>query len=91
MSSEIPIDFYFDFLSPYSYLAFVQLKRIAKKNPDVEINYKPTLFPGLLNHWGQLGIQNVNDAKNKSDHRPCRNQAKERLDDIRCLEILQTP
>ena len=52
---EIELEFYFDFLSPYAYLLFVQLQRLVKRHPNVVITYKPTLFAGLLNHWGQLG------------------------------------
>ena len=34
------IDFYFDFISPYSYLAYKKIKLIDKKN-ELKINYKP--------------------------------------------------
>ncbi|MGZ0190002.1 MAG: DsbA family protein [Alphaproteobacteria bacterium] len=45
-------DWYFDFISPYAYLQFHQLHRLPK---DVEVCFRPVLFAGLLNHWGQLG------------------------------------
>ncbi len=45
-------DWYFDFLSPYAYFAFIQLDRLS---PKLEIQYRPVLFAGLLNHWGQKG------------------------------------
>src|SRR6266404_1462399 len=44
------IDWYFDFVSPYSYLCFHRLAGIS----PVMI-YKPVLFAGLLEHWGQKG------------------------------------
>lgn len=45
-------DWYFDFISPFAYLQFQQL---AKLPPGLVINYKPVLFAGLLDHWGQKG------------------------------------
>ena len=45
-------EWYFDFISPFAYLQSVQLARLA---PYVELDYKPVLFAGLLNHWGQKG------------------------------------
>lgn len=46
------IDWYFDFVSPYAYLC---LHRLGDLPTDVEINYRPVLFAGLLSHWGQKG------------------------------------
>ena len=45
------IDFYFDFISPYSYLAY---KKLSKLNIDskIIINYKPILLGGLHNLEG---------------------------------------
>ena len=40
------IDFYFDFISPYSYLAYKRLKLINNDN-KLNINYKPILLGGL--------------------------------------------
>ena len=42
------IDFYFDFISPYSYLAYKKIKLINKKD-ELRINYKPVLLGGLHN------------------------------------------
>jgi len=43
---------YFDFISPFAYLQNQQLETL----PGAEnIEFKPVLFAGLLNHWGQLG------------------------------------
>jgi len=44
------VDWYFDFVSPYSYISLYRLKEIP-----ATIVYKPVLFAGLLNHWGQKG------------------------------------
>lgn len=48
------ITFYFDFLSPYAYLAFEKLPE-ALKGISYSVTYKPLLFAGLLKHHGQLG------------------------------------
>jgi 2-hydroxychromene-2-carboxylate isomerase len=48
LSSMAKIDWYFDFVSPYSYLALHRL-------PAAGVSYKPVLFAGLLQHWGHKG------------------------------------
>ena len=45
-------EWYFDFISPFAYLQSEQLDQLA---PFVRLRYKPVLFAGLLNHWGQKG------------------------------------
>ena len=39
-------DFYFDFISPYTFLAYKKLK-LLNKNNKININYKPILLGGL--------------------------------------------
>ena len=46
-----PFDFYFDFVSPYSYLAHKQIKKIENKE-GVKISYNPILLGGLHNLHG---------------------------------------
>ena len=41
-------DFFFDFISPYSYLAHKQIRNIEYQY-NIEINYMPILLGGLLN------------------------------------------
>jgi len=41
-----PFDFFFDFISPYSYLAHKQIRKLEKEN-NIKINYKPILLGGL--------------------------------------------
>ncbi len=48
------VRFYFDFISPYAYLAWSDAKALAART-DTEVSFEPILFAGLLNHWGQLG------------------------------------
>ena len=43
------IDFYFDFISPYAYLAHKKIQLLPK---DIKINYKPILLGGLHNLEG---------------------------------------
>ncbi|MDJ0948270.1 MAG: 2-hydroxychromene-2-carboxylate isomerase [Alphaproteobacteria bacterium] len=46
------VHWYFDFISPFSYLQHELLHRL----PDtVEIVYEPVLFAGLLGRWGHKG------------------------------------
>ena len=45
------IDFYFDFVSPYSYLAHKRVRNVEKKN-NLKFNYKPILLGGLHNLAG---------------------------------------
>lgn len=44
------LNFYFDFLSPFSYFAWVKLEESKQKN-DFKIHYKPVALGPLLNHW----------------------------------------
>ena len=45
------IDFYFDFISPYSYLAHKKIQ-VIKKEKNIIFNYKPILVGGLHNLQG---------------------------------------
>jgi 2-hydroxychromene-2-carboxylate isomerase len=54
------VDWYFDFISPYSYLAFEALPAaLAGVEPAPAVRYRPVLFAGLLNHWGHKGPAEV--------------------------------
>ena len=44
-------NFYFDFLSPFSFFAFKRLSALS----GVTIHYKPVALGPLLNHWGIKG------------------------------------
>ena len=46
-----PFDFYFDFVSPYSFLAHKQIRKIENKE-RIKIKYKPILIGGLHNLHG---------------------------------------
>ena len=46
-----PFEFYFDFISPYSFLAHKELRKIEKKE-GIKIKYNPILLGGLHNLHG---------------------------------------
>ena len=46
--------FYFDPISPFAYLAFERLPQ-ALQGISYEVEYRPLLFAGLLQHWGNVG------------------------------------
>ncbi|HOB92790.1 MAG TPA: DsbA family protein [Aquabacterium sp.] len=48
------IDFWFDSLSPYAWLAFERLPQ-ALEGHSIAVNYQPLLLGGVLAHWGQKG------------------------------------
>ncbi len=48
------IDFYFDVISPYAWLAFERLPQ-ALEGHSVNLAYHPVLLGGVLGHWGQKG------------------------------------
>jgi 2-hydroxychromene-2-carboxylate isomerase len=60
----VSIDWYCDFVSPYSYIAMRRLRELPP------VNYKPVLFAGLLNHWGQKGPAEI-PAKRRWTYRWC--------------------
>ena len=46
------LDWYFDFVSPYSYL---QLQRLRELPKDATLAPRAILFAAVLDHWGQRG------------------------------------
>ena len=63
------IDFYFDFISPYSYLAHKKLKFLNKDN-KLNINYKPILLGGLHKLGGVIAPA-LNERKMKNMKNDC--------------------
>ena len=61
------IEFYFDFISPYSYLAYQKLKTLNKDN-FFKIVYKPILLGGLHNLGGitapAFNVRKMKNMKN---------------------------
>lgn len=50
----VRIDFHFDVISPYAWLAFMRLPE-AMAGLSHHVVYQPLLFAGVLAHWGQKG------------------------------------
>ena len=67
MTNEI--DFYFDFISPYSYLAYKKLLFLNKDN-NLNINYKPILLGGL-HKLGGITAPAFNERKMKNMKNDC--------------------
>ena len=63
------IDFYFDFISPYSYLAHKKLKYLNQNN-KLNINYKPILLGGL-HKLGGITAPAFNERKMKNVKNDC--------------------
>ena len=68
------VDFYFDFISPYSFLAFKKLKFLNKKN-KIDIIYKPILL-GALHKLGGITAPAFNERKMKNMKIDCELVAK---------------
>ena len=63
------LDFYFDFISPYSFLAYKRLKKINKNN-FINIVYKPILLGGL-HKLGGITAPAFNERKMKNMRNDC--------------------
>ena len=63
------IDFYFDIISPYSYIAYKKIKKI-KENRKIQFNYKPILLGGLHNLAG-INAPAFNKYKMKNLQNDC--------------------
>jgi 2-hydroxychromene-2-carboxylate isomerase len=61
----LSVDWYYDFVSPFSYICLHRLEELP-----VQVCYKPVLFAGLLNHWGQKGPAEI-PAKRRWTYRWC--------------------
>lgn len=54
------VDWFFDFISPFSYLAMEQSHRFTD---EVEIAFTPVLFASLLNHWKHKGPAEIPEKR----------------------------
>ena len=63
------IDFYFDFISPYSFIAYKKIKIIDRKK-KLKINYKP-IFLGGLHKLGGITAPAFNLRKMKNMQNDC--------------------
>jgi 2-hydroxychromene-2-carboxylate isomerase len=63
----LPIAWYFDVISPFSYLALPGVEALARRH---EVLFRPVVFGALLAHWGNLGPAEI-DAKRLHTYRLC--------------------
>jgi len=63
------IDFYFDIISPYTFIAHKKIQKI-KKNQKITFNYKPILLGGLHN-LAEINAPAFNKYKMKNMQRDC--------------------
>ncbi len=54
------IDWYFDYISPFAYLASESLERLPA---EVELRPRPILFAALLQHWNTLGPAEISPMR----------------------------
>ncbi len=54
MARRTPLTFYFDFISPYAYLAFPEVLRLCEAH-ERELVPVPVVFGAMLSHHGHLG------------------------------------
>jgi 2-hydroxychromene-2-carboxylate isomerase len=59
------VEWYFDFVSPFSHICLHRMDQIC-----APVTYRPVLFAGLLNHWGQKGPAEI-PAKRRWTYRWC--------------------
>lgn len=51
---------YFDFVSPFAFIAF---RRLSELPAGLDIELRPVLFAGLLNHFGQKGPAEIPEKR----------------------------
>ncbi len=56
------VRFYFDYISPYAYLGWTQIRQLAAKH-DEPLEVVPILFAALLNQWGHKGPAEIPPKK----------------------------
>jgi 2-hydroxychromene-2-carboxylate isomerase len=70
--------FYFDYISPYAYLLWHRLQNLDREQScRLDLIYRPILFAGLLDHWGQKGPAEI-EAKRIHTFRQAYSMAKQR-------------
>lgn len=67
MAQPIAVDWYFDIISPFSYL---QLHALDDLPAHVTLTPRPVVFGAILAHWGQRGPAEI-DGKRLNTYRMC--------------------
>lgn len=74
-SPDTPVEFWFDFISPYAYLAWQRVHAVAEASGRAVV-HRPVVFAGLLNHWGQLGPAEIAPKRLWTFKQVCRRAAR---------------
>lgn len=56
MSSRASIIFYYDLISPYTYMGFKVFKQLRQQWPGVDVTLKPVLLGGIMAVSGAITI-----------------------------------
>jgi len=64
------IRWYFDFISPFAYFQFKTLEQVLSQRDDLEVDFQPILFAGLLHHHEHKGPAEI-PAKRPMTYRYC--------------------
>lgn len=67
MNSPLVADWYFDFVSPYSWFGLNTLNQLPE---HIAVRPRPILFAALLKHWGQKGPAEIT-SKRSWTYRQC--------------------
>ncbi len=73
------LNFYFDYLSPFSYFAWVNLQKL-KTEKRLQIHYHPVALGPLLNHWSIKGPGEVTPKREFLLKQCLRYSSKHKLD-----------
>ena len=79
-----PVQFYFDYLSPYAFLAYEPVKKLCARL-GVDFEPRPILLAGLLNHYGHKGPAEI-PPKARFVFLDCARRAKAAGVEFRCPE-----
>ena len=67
MKHDPAVDWYFDLVSPFAYLALAGVERLAARRP---VRLRPVVFGAMLQQWGGLGPAEV-PPKRRHTYRLC--------------------
>jgi 2-hydroxychromene-2-carboxylate isomerase len=60
MNNDRTVEWFFDFISPFSYLQLECFDRLPR---DTVVAFRPILFAGLLDHWGHKGPAEIPEKR----------------------------
>jgi 2-hydroxychromene-2-carboxylate isomerase len=59
-AASSPITWFFDVISPFSYLALPGVEALARRHPVV---FRPVVFGAMLAHWGSVGPAEIGSKR----------------------------